>query len=136
MVNNTAFSGGTEMIILNAGVLAAQGGSGSNLGGDGVAPILNGGTLDFNSVAGASTKARNNANPTTVAGNTTIISECTAAAAGQTYTLGALKIGANTLTVSGGDVTSGTAGLNFVPAPSAAQPPSTSPTRRLAAPRC
>ena len=69
---------------------------------------LNGGVLDFNNSV-----ALNFARATTIGGNVKIISEKDTAGPGVTYTLGTLGIGANTLTVESGNVTSGTAGLTF-----------------------
>ncbi|MEI6081531.1 MAG: autotransporter-associated beta strand repeat-containing protein, partial [Verrucomicrobiota bacterium] len=96
------FTGG---VTLNNGTLQVAT-SASALGAG--ALTLNGGTLDL-AHNGALTFNRN----TTVGGNTTIISEKITAGAGATYTFGTLAIGANTLTVQGGNVTSGTAGLTF-----------------------
>ncbi|MCE9555123.1 MAG: autotransporter-associated beta strand repeat-containing protein [Planctomycetes bacterium] len=69
---------------------------------------LGGGTLDFNHSA-----LLNFGRATAVYGNTTIMSEKDVAGTGVTYTLGTMIIGANTLNVQGGNVTSGTAGLTF-----------------------
>ncbi len=68
---------------------------------------LNGGTLDL-AIAAV------NAHPTTVGGDTTIISEPLSFGVGITETLGTLSIGANTLTVqAGGNASDGAAGLTF-----------------------
>lgn len=99
---NNAFAGG---LTLNNGTLQANGSTGA-LGAGTL--VLNGGTLDFNHSA-----ALNFARNTTVAGNVTIISEKNTAGPGVTYTLGTLAIGAQTLSVSGGNVNSGTAGVTF-----------------------
>lgn len=98
------FTGG---VTLTAGTLKANGNPNA-LGTGAAALVINGGTLDFNHSA-----ALNFGRNTTVGGDVTIISEKNAAGAGVTYTLGTLNIGANTLNVNGGNVTSGTAGLAF-----------------------
>ncbi len=88
------------------GILAANG----NAGALGAGTLtLQGGVLDFNHSAGL-----NFGRNTTVNSNATIISEKNAAGAGVTYTLGTLNMnGAYALTVRGGNVNSGTAGLIF-----------------------
>jgi autotransporter-associated beta strand protein len=96
------FTGG---VTLNNGTLKANTSAGALGAG---ALVLNGGTLDFNHSA-----ALNFGRPTMIAGDVTIISEKNAAGAGVTYTLGTLSIGAYTLNVTGGNVTSVTAGLTF-----------------------
>ncbi len=96
------FTGG---VTVTAGTLAANT-SASALGAGTL--TLAGGTLDFNNSA-LLAFSRN----TTVSANSTIISEKNAAGVGVAYTLGTLSIGAQTLTVSGGNVTSGTAGVTF-----------------------
>lgn len=103
--NNATFTGA---LILSNGTLKANGNA--NALGTGAATLtLSGGTLDFNHTAALSF-GRN----TTVNGDVVIVAEKAAAGAGVTYTLGGLSIGSNTLTVSGGNVNSGTAGLTFV----------------------
>ncbi len=96
-------------IIVSGGVLASP--NYATLGGSPVTLTLSGGTLDFNSASGFGTHSFNY--PTTVAANSTIISELSSAGTGVTYPIGTLNIGGNTLTVSGGDITGGTAGLAF-----------------------
>jgi autotransporter-associated beta strand protein len=100
--NANLFTGG---LTLTAGTLKANGNAGA-LGNGALA--LNGGILDFNHSALLAFN-RN----TTVGGNVQIITQKNTAGAGVTYTLGTLAIGAQTLTVSGGNVNSGTAGLTF-----------------------
>ena len=95
----------TGPVTLNNGTLKANTSAGALGAG---ALVLNGGTLDFNHSA-----ALNFGRPTTIGGNVTIISQKNAAGAGVGYTLGTLNIGAYTLNVTGGNVTSGTAGLTF-----------------------
>ena len=95
----------TGSLTVSGGTLRANG----NAGALGLGTLaLNGGTLDFNHSAAL---AFNRA--TTVGGDAQIIARKNVAGAGVTYTLTTLGIGANTLTVSGGNVTSGTAGLTF-----------------------
>ena len=57
--------------------------------------------------------AQNFARNTTITGDTRISSSRVSAGAGVNYTLGTLAIGANTLRVDGGNVTTGTAGIVF-----------------------
>ena len=96
----------TGNITLKNGTLAANGNAGALGAG---ALDLQGGILDFNHSAGL-----NFGRNTTVNANATIISEKNAAGAGVTYTLGTLNMnGAYALTVRGGNVNSGTAGLTF-----------------------
>ncbi len=73
---------------------------------------LGGGALD---IALASGTANLFANNTTVTANSTIIADLLSGTAGNTYTLGTLAIGAQTLTVGGGAAANetGTAGLTF-----------------------
>ena len=95
----------TGALRIENGTVFANGGTG-RLGAG--ALQLVGGTLDLNDSTG-----RNFARPTTVSGNFKIITERNAAGAGVTHTLGTLSMGAQTLTVEGGNVTSGTQGLTF-----------------------
>ncbi len=98
----------TGTTTLTAGILRATTNAGA-LGAGALA--LNGGTLQLANVSGTNLNFGRN---TTVGGNTTILSDLTAAGAGNTYTLGTLSLGAFTLTVGAGEfVTSGPAGLNF-----------------------
>ena len=104
--SSNTFTGGTT---LTAGTL--QLGDPNALGTTAGAGTLtlNGGTLDL--ATDASVSAYN----TVVGGNAAIASDkFTASSAGITHTLGTLSIGANTLTVAGGNkVNSATAGLTF-----------------------
>jgi len=97
---------GTVTIQNGIGTLAAN----TNAGALGAGTLdLQGGYLDLNHSA-----ALNFDRNTTVNNNATIISEKNAAGAGVTYRLGTLNMnGAYTLTVRGGNVNSGTAGLMF-----------------------
>ncbi|MGC3968967.1 MAG: autotransporter-associated beta strand repeat-containing protein [Pirellulales bacterium] len=73
--------------------------------------ILNGGALRLTNASGTNLSFNRN---TTVSGSATVVSDVAAAGAGNTYTLGTLRIGNQTLTVQGGaNVTSGTAGITF-----------------------
>ncbi|MDZ4782669.1 MAG: autotransporter-associated beta strand repeat-containing protein [Planctomycetia bacterium] len=103
----TAANTFTSGVTINAGTLAASGSA--NVLGTGASTLtLAGGTLDLRHSA---LLAFNRA--TTVTGDATIISEKSVAGVGVNYTFGALSIGGNTLSVNGGNVTSGTAGLIF-----------------------
>ncbi len=86
-----------------------QAGGPNCLGSTGTTLQLNGGSLDIqmNSTIAAYS--------TTIGGNVTILSNKSSnPSAGITHTLGALSVGTNTLTVSGGTgATTGTAGLTF-----------------------
>ena len=86
-------------------------GAAAALGTSAAAPLsLNGGSLDL----AADTGTTFTATAVTVAGNTTVVSDRATAGAGVTHTIGTLAIGAETLSVAaGGQVTSGTAGLQF-----------------------
>ncbi len=95
----------TGNLSLDAGILRASGGT-NRLGAGNL--ILNGGTLDINDSTG-----RDFNRPTTVTANSEIITQRASAGAGVTHGLGTLSIGGQTLTVSGGNVTSGTARLDF-----------------------
>ena len=95
-------------IILTGGTISASG-SASALGASTTSLVLNGGTtLDFNDTAN-----RAHTHAVTVNGSMSIISEKNAPGSGVNYSLGTLTIGASTLTVGGGNVNSGTAGLLF-----------------------
>ncbi|MCE9611138.1 MAG: autotransporter-associated beta strand repeat-containing protein [Chthoniobacter sp.] len=103
---SSGYTNGT--IVLSGGTLA---GSGNNqvFGAGTVTLTLNANTtLDLND-----TTPRNFGKNTTVNGSMTILSEKSVAGSGVDYTMGTLAIGASTLTVGGGNVTSGTAGLIF-----------------------
>jgi autotransporter-associated beta strand protein len=97
----------TGVVTINSGTVAANGNAGAL--GTGVATLtLAGGTLDFNNSVLLSF-SRN----TSVTADSFITTEKNAAGAGVAYTLGTLAIGTNNLTVNGGNVTSGTAGVTF-----------------------
>ena len=96
------YSGGTT---LSAGTLVANTSAGAL--GAGIL-TLNAGTLDLNHSGSLAL-----GNNTTLGGSAEIVTERDAAGAGVDYTLGTLAIGGSTLTVSGGNVNSGTAGLIF-----------------------
>ena len=96
------YSGGTT---LSAGTLAANTSAGAL--GAGLLK-LNAGTLDLNSSGSLAL-----GNITAIGGDAVIVTEKDTAGAGVDYTLGTLGIGGSTLTVSGGKVNSGTAGLIF-----------------------
>jgi autotransporter-associated beta strand protein len=104
----SANSSYTGILTVSEGTLKATG----NNNAMGVTPatlVLNGGTtLDFPDSSG-----RTFFRGTTIAGNATIIPQKNAAGPGVLYTLNTLAIGANTLTVSGGNVNSGLASLRF-----------------------
>ena len=96
-------------IVVNAPATLAVSAGGSVLGHSGVL-TLNGGTLDFNASSGQTYTA-----DLFVNSNATVICELNAPGAGVTYSLGELTFNsANTLTVSGGNTTSGNPGLTFV----------------------
>ncbi|MCX6890204.1 MAG: autotransporter-associated beta strand repeat-containing protein [Verrucomicrobia bacterium] len=96
------YSGGTT---LSAGTIAANTSAGALGSG---ALTVNAGTLDLNSSGSLAL-----GNNTTLGGSAEIVTERDTAGAGVDYTLGTLAIGGSTLTVSGGNVNSGTAGLIF-----------------------
>jgi autotransporter-associated beta strand protein len=89
-------------------------GGGTLVGGN--ASAFGGGAIDLN--AGTLSLALNTGtsfgNDVNLNGNAAIVSDRAAAGGGVTHTLGALSIGANTLTIAAGtNVTSGTAGVTF-----------------------
>jgi fibronectin-binding autotransporter adhesin len=94
-------------LILNTGTVVAR--QYSDILGEGTATLtLNGGVLKFSNASGLSF-GRN----TTVAGETKIITSNSGGGAGLNYTLGALSIGSNTLSVDGQDFASGTGQVTF-----------------------
>ena len=97
----------TGVTTLTSGTLVANT-SANALGVGAASLVLSGGVLDFNN----STLLAFN-RPTTVNGEATIIAEKDVAGPGVLYTLGNLSIGTNTLNLSGGNVSSGVAGLTF-----------------------
>jgi autotransporter-associated beta strand protein len=97
----------TGAVTLNSGTIAALGNAGA-LGTGAATLLLNGGTL----IAGDATARAFNRN-TTVGGNVQITTNRVGAGAGVTHTLGALSIGAQTLTVTSSGADSGTQGLTF-----------------------
>ncbi len=103
---NTGYTSGA--IVLLGGTLAGNGNN-AVFGAAGVTLTLNSGTtLDLNDTVNRSFNKS-----TTVNGSMTILTESSTSGSGLTYTMGPLAVGASTLTVSGGNVTSGTAGLTF-----------------------
>ena len=100
-------TGGTTTLSDGALVL----GTAAALGTGATAPLsLNGGSLDLVADTGTTFTAT----AVTVGGNTTVVSDRATAGAGVTHTLGTLAIGSETLSVAaGGQVTSGTAGLQL-----------------------
>ena len=95
-------SGGTVIGTSVAGALGASTAAG--------AVTLSGGTLKLTNTSGSNLSFSRN---TTVSTSSTIISDVTSGA-GNTYTLGTLSIGNQTLTIAGGsNVSSGTAGVTF-----------------------
>jgi autotransporter-associated beta strand protein len=101
----------TGATTLTLGILRATAAGSLGAGTAATALTLNGGVLQLADSTGLGTSFGRN---TTVGGNTSIISDLTAAGLGTTQTLGTLSIGAQTLTIgAGGFVTSGTAGITF-----------------------
>lgn len=101
----------TGSVILNAGTLVAANNAGA-LGTGASTLSLAGGSLSLTNASGTNLSFSRN---TTVSANMTLTSDVNVAStAGNTYTLGTLSIGAQTLTVAGGgNVNSGTAGVTF-----------------------
>ena len=103
-------------VVLSGGTLVATGGNGGVFGAGSCTLTLNGGTkLDLDFASGTSSSKLNMGRPTTVGASMTIVSDTasTGGGSGNTYLLGPLAIGGSTLSVTGGNVNSGTAGLSF-----------------------
>jgi autotransporter-associated beta strand protein len=105
---NNTYTGTTT---LTAGILRATTNA-TALGAITSALTLNGGTLQLASAAATPLTFRTTG-LTTVGGSTTIVSDLTAAGAGNTYTFGALSIGAFTLTSNVGAFVNATGGTGL-----------------------
>ncbi len=100
----------TGNLTINSGTVTGTSNAGA-FGAGAASIILNGGILYLTNVSGTNL---NFARSVTVNSNSQIVSDVNTAGAGNTYTLGTLSLGNQTLTLTGGNnVTGGTAGITF-----------------------